>query len=88
MSQKSFSGRAWSLTGPAMTLCAVVPSDTADLPDGPCRGLYVGTAGTLRLMDCAGHVVDLISSEAQYHPLRVQRVLATGTTAADVIALY
>lgn len=88
MSQKSFSGRAWSTTGPAMALCPVAPDDTADLPGGPCRGLYVGVAGTLRLLDCAGHTVDLISGEAQYHPVRVQRVLATGTTATSVIALY
>ena len=88
MSYAQFSGRAWPVTGPARALVPVVPADTADLPDGPCRGLHVGGAGTLRVTDGTGRVVDLVSVEAQYHPIRVKRVHATGTTATGVVALY
>ena len=34
------------LSGPASILAPVTRSDTADLPDGDCRSLLVGQAGT------------------------------------------
>ena len=83
-----FSGRAASAAGTATALRTVTPSDSADLPDGPARGLYVAAAGTLRVADATGVVVDLVSLEAQYHPIQVSRVLESGTTAAGIVALY
>jgi hypothetical protein len=88
MASNAFEYRASSLTGPATKIVTVIPSDTTDLPNGLTRGLYVGTAGSLRIEDKSGNIVDLNSVASQYHPLRVSRVHATGTTAETIVALY
>jgi hypothetical protein len=88
MPANHFSGRAKSMIGPATALSAVVPSDDADLPDGTTRAIHVGTAGTVTVMDTTGNVVTLTSLESQYHPVSVRRVLATGTTATGIVAMY
>ena len=88
MSDKNFSGRAASAIGPAATLIAVTPSDTADLPSGVTRAVHVGNAGTLAVLDTKGNTAILQSLDGQYHPVRVRRILATGTTATGIVALY
>lgn len=81
-------GRAASTTAPAGRLVPVAPNDAADLSLGVCRGLYVGGAGTLVVRDAFGGQAALPTAAFQYHPIRVSRVMATGTTATDVVALY
>jgi hypothetical protein len=88
MSQDSPSGRARWLTGPADALAAVVPDDAADLPGGVCRSLFVGEAGVVVVDDPQGATVAILSGASQYHPIRVRRVRAAGTTASGVIAIY
>jgi hypothetical protein len=88
MAKFDVQGRAASMSGPASQLAQVTPDDAADLPDGPCRGLFVGVAGALSVTDMAGATVALTSAACQYHPLRVARVNATGTTAGGIVALY
>jgi hypothetical protein len=88
MSRSTFSNRAASPVGPATILKPVTPSDTADLPDGVSRSLYVGVAGALAVVDAAGNEATLFSGAGQYHPIRVARVLAAGTTATSILALY
>jgi hypothetical protein len=88
MSDSDFSGRAMSQDAPAIRLVPVVPDDAADLPGGLSRALYVGAAGVVVVTDTVGNTVPLTSAAAQYHPIRVRRVLATGTTAAGIVALY
>lgn len=88
MSGDRFSGRAASMTGPASGFAAVTPDDHADLPQGLTRGLHVGAAGALTVRSVSGDVVVFTSAAGQYHPLRVIRVHATGTTAGDIVALY
>lgn len=88
MSQKNFSGRAQSINGPAQRILSVVPSDVSDLTDGLARSIFIGGAGTVRIVDDSGNVTDIVSAAHQYHPLRVRRILATGTTATDIVALY
>lgn len=80
--------RAQSQSGPARFLLPVVPDDAANLPNGGARSLYVAGAGTLSVVDAAGTVVEIVSGAAQYHPIRVVRVRATGTTATGIVALY
>jgi len=87
MSQ-GFSGRAASSTGPAIGIAAVTPADDADLPGGPCRSLYVGGAGTLRIIAIDGREATLQSGPCQYHPIQARRVMTSGTTATGVVALY
>jgi hypothetical protein len=81
-------GRAAATNGPAGRMAQVTPSDTGDLPDGVTRGLYVSGAGVLRVDDLSGATVEFVSSASQYHPLRVRRVRAEGTTATGILALY
>lgn len=88
MPDSDFSGRALSQDSTAIRLLPVQPDDAADLPGGLSRALYVGTAGVVVVTDSVGNTVSLTSAEAQYHPIRVRRVLATGTTAGGIVALY
>lgn len=65
----------------------VTKDDGDDLPDGPCRGLLVGTAGTANLTDLDGIERDLVPLQAGYNPLIVARV-RLGGDADNIWALY
>ncbi len=74
---------------------AVVASDTVDITDigsgAPTRGcvLFVGTGGTLVVRTAGGDDVTLLNiADGTFIPLQVVRVFATGTTAADILALW
>lgn len=67
---------------------AVTPSDTTDL--GPCRGIYVGTAGNVNLR-CKGDDTPTVLvglATGMWHPMRVQFVYATDTTATNIVVGY
>lgn len=64
-----------------------VTKATSDLPDGICRGLWVGTAGTANLIDSAGNTLTDFPLKEGLNPLSVKRV-STGGTADDIWALY
>ena len=85
---RNFDHHQPELAGPASDAKSVAPNDGADLPDGPCRALYLGTAGNLKVTMLDGTAIDLPNHPAGYASLRVKRVWATGTTAADIRALY
>lgn len=74
--------------GPATRFAPVQPNDAVDLPGGRVRALFVGIGGALRIRGADGVEVTLMSADSQYHPVRVARVLAAGTTAGDIVALY
>jgi hypothetical protein len=59
----------------------------ANLTDGVCRGLLVGTAGTANLMDAKGNTRANVPLQAGYNPLSVLQV-RTGGTADAIFALY
>lgn len=65
---------------------AVTKAD-ADLPDGICRALLVGTAGTANLQDAEGNVRANVPLQAGFNWLSCRQV-RTGGTAADIWALY
>jgi hypothetical protein len=65
---------------------AVTKAD-ADLPNGKCRGLLVGTAGTANLADADINITTAVPLQAGYNPLVVRQV-RTGGTASDIWALY
>ena len=76
------------LESPARVAAAVTPDDLNDLVN-TSRSIYVGTAG-----DVAVHMIGQ-SAPVVFKavpvgvlPIRVDRVLATGTTAADIVALW
>ncbi|WP_333835073.1 spike base protein, RCAP_Rcc01079 family [Rubrimonas sp.] len=88
MNSEKFSGRAKSVEGPVDYFSQVIPNDLIDLPLGLTRGIFVGQSGVFVAMDRHGTTVAFDSADAQYHPLRVRRVLATGSTATGIVALY
>jgi len=68
---------------------AVVPSDTVDLASPSTGGLCVGVDGDICviLLDDTTPVT-LKNRVAGDWPYVVKRVLATGTTATNIVALY
>lgn len=73
-------------SSPANKYVPVTKAD-ADLPDGPCRALLVGTAGTANLQQEDGTVRSNVPLAAGYHPLICKQV-RTGGTATDIWAMY
>lgn len=73
--------------GPAERFVPVTASDTTYFSAGPCRGLLVGTGGNATILGCDDTPVAVVLT-AGYNPLIVQRVNATGLTAANIVALY
>jgi hypothetical protein len=67
----------------------VTPSDSTVL--AKTRGLYVGTSGHLAVtMESEQGSVNVTFSNhpVGYAPLRVIKVLSTGTAASNIVALY
>lgn len=83
-----FSSLADNSTAPSREPFAVVPSDTVALPTLP-KALYVGTGGnvTLRGAGAGSDVVFRNVAPGQVLDVRALFVRATGTTAADIVAL-
>ena len=85
----SFAAVADAPYAPATNAAAVTPSDTVALPDIP-KGLFVGTGGTITMRGLNGQADQIWTNVAagSVLPFRAQYVRATGTTAADILALY
>lgn len=73
-------------TAPAGYGLAVTPSDTTVLY--ATRALYVGTAGNVAVTDLNGNVTYASVPAGSILPIQVTKVLATGTTALNIIAMY
>jgi len=80
----TFGSHASSITAPPSRAASVTPDDTNDLPF-VSRALYIGSAGSLR-------VLTLEDDDVTYQGisgtkiLRVKRVFSTGTTASNIVA--
>lgn len=64
----------------------VTPSDTTIIT--PCVGLYVGSGGAIRAAGLDGIVGTFQAQAGQYLVGEFSRVLATGTTAQSIVALF
>lgn len=84
----AFSRQADSAEAPSAHPFAITPSNTVPLVATP-KALYVGTGGTvvLRTASGAADVTFKNLANGQILPVRAQFVRATGTTAADIVAL-
>ena len=73
---------------PSSRPLAIAPSNTVPLAATP-KALYIGTGGTvvLRTASGAADVTFKNLASGQILPVRAQFVRATGTTAADIVAL-
>lgn len=65
----------------------IVPDDDVDLPNGVCRGINCGTAGTVNLHQPDGTLREDYPLQKGYNPIQALRVL-TGGSADDMWALY
>ena len=83
-----FQTLADSVSGPATRAAAVVPHDADPLPEIP-KALYVGTGGSVTLRGIGGGADATFANVASgsYLLVRAQFVRATGTSAADIVAL-
>jgi hypothetical protein len=65
-------------------------SNTVDIASGVCNAVYVGVGGDVALYS-PGSTTSVTYkglSAGQVLPVKAQRVLVTGTTATDLVALY
>lgn len=75
---------------------AVTPSDSINIPnpasaDGPQLGcaLFVGTGGNIVVQMAGGGTAQFNNiANGQFLPIQVVKVLATGTTATNILALF
>jgi hypothetical protein len=75
------------MSGPVVDVGTVTPNDSTTIE--VTRAIYVGTAGNLAVRIGSGASVVFKSVGAgTILPIRADRVLATGTTAGDILALY
>lgn len=82
-----YSGFGAGLTAPLAAAEPVTPSDGSDLSH-VSRALWVGAGGDLRVTMADGATVTYPDLAAGWHPIRVSRVLATGTDAAGIVAAW
>lgn len=85
----SFANRADTVSAPATRAVAVTPHDANALSDVP-KALYVGTGGNLTMRGVNGTSDQLWKNvpSGAILPFRARYVRATGTSAADILALY
>lgn len=84
-----YAGMVDSMTSPARRSVAVTPHDANALLDIP-KALFVGTGGILTMRG-AGDVADQVWKnvpDGTVLPFRAHYIRASGTTAADILALY
>jgi hypothetical protein len=82
----SFEYHTAGIVAPLTAAQTVSPSDSLDL-DQVSRALYVGTSGNVKVTMKSGGTVTLAGLAAGlWHPVRVSRIWATGTTAAGILA--
>lgn len=83
--EDNWSGVFSPIFGPATRAAPVVPNDAADLGH-ISSALYVGVAGDVRLVTYSFETVTFVAASGIL-PIRVRRVLASGTTASGILAL-
>ena len=70
---------------------AVTPSDTDNLPNGICKGIYIGDVAAVNVevtMQGGQTVVFSNLIPGQIHQIAAKRIKAANTTATDILALY
>lgn len=83
----TFQNHAPGLTAPASHAEAITPSDSVPLAR-VTRALYVGSGGDVRVRMVSGQIVTFRGVQGgMFYPVRVEQVMATGTTATDLMGM-
>lgn len=88
MENDFFAGSANSLTSPAEACFSIIPTDGQDLTQAT-KAIYIGQGGDVRLLPLRGaDAVTFVNvASGSVLDVRARRILASGTTAADMIGL-
>jgi hypothetical protein len=82
-----YEGTAAGVNSPAYTGFSVTPNDSTDLTE-VTRAVYVGASGAVSVVMASGQTVTFAAVAAStLLPIRVRRILATGTTATNLVGL-
>lgn len=79
-----YKNHAVGMSDPVLSASTITPDDAADLPTAT-RAVYIGVAGNLHVTLISGDIVTFQNMNQGWHPLRVARVWAAGTTASGVV---
>lgn len=80
-------GMARERGGSAVGAFSITPSNTVPLAN-PTSGIYVGVGGDLAVEMLDGSTVTFVGvADASWLPIRVSKVLSTGTGAASLVGL-
>ena len=83
-----FQNMSSGFDSPPRGAAAVTPSDSADLAI-TSRGIYIGVGGDVVLTTVYGQTVTFKAvPQGIILPVCASRILATGTTATNMLALY
>lgn len=84
----TYKRHARSLTSPPEHAAAITPDDQVGLTV-VSRALYVGAGGDVTVRMCGGAVVTLANvASGTLLPIRIDRVLASGTTAGSLVGFW
>lgn len=84
----TFKTHARTLTSPPERAVAIAPDDDTPLTH-VTRALFVGTGGDVAVvMTGSGSVILANVPSGTLLPIRVERVLATGTSAGNIVGLW
>jgi hypothetical protein len=82
-----FENSTASLSGPASHAFTITPSDTAALAE-TLRGVYIGGGGAITAITQSGATVEFTAlPSGSILPVRLSKILATGTTATGLVGL-
>ena len=82
MADTKVSDQTRSLIAPSVVTTTATFSDLT-------RGVYVGTAGTLVVREAiGGTAISITNAPVGYHPIQIQQIDLTGTTATGIIAWF
>jgi hypothetical protein len=72
----------------AIDYVAITPNDSADIPNGPVRALWIGGAGNVAVKGASGTTVNFLGcGSGTIVPITCARVMSTNTTATGIVGL-
>jgi hypothetical protein len=88
MAAADLANKSNNVVDPASNAAAVTPNDSTDLAV-TSRALFVGGAGNIAVTMAGGQSITFTGVTAgAVLPIRVSRILSTGTTATSIVAVW